>query len=167
LVSFNEEVVEKSEPLREGLDILLLFFSSTLGFFNSSNSFFQTSESFGLEDDGTVSVGLEVNTDIEVFSSNVKVLHTSRFNDEVDLKDVLVVLLSTSVGIGSKGSTDAPLAEVFLDGDGITNLLLEFNNLVEGLLAEESIEGSELVSFEQVSSVVSSFNTTSWLRTYI
>src|SRR5690606_30729864 len=59
-------------------------------------------ETYGLlrEDDGAMAVGFEVDTDIELASSMVEMLHTSGGADDGKLKMLLDVGCASTVGVG-------------------------------------------------------------------
>lgn len=90
----------------------------------------------------------------------MEILDTSRLDHELDLQSISVELLGGTIGISSQGSTNSPLSEVFLQINDTMKLLLEISDLGKGLLAEESVQGTELVTFEEISFGATSESTT-------
>lgn len=90
----------------------------------------------------------------------MEILDTSGLNHELDLQSIGVELLGSTIGIGSQGSTNSPLSEVFLQINDTVELLLEVSDLGQSLLAEESVQGTELVTFKEISFWLTSESTT-------
>lgn len=98
-------------------------------------------ESGRREDDGAVSVGLEVNTDIEASGSVMQVLDTSRSADNLQTQVLLDVCCRSTVSVCSLDDADSKL----LHQTGLTS---EFGNERGGKSSDTvTIQKSEDVLF--------------------
>jgi hypothetical protein len=98
--SITDSLVDKVADGSESIESILL--GRRLGL-----SLTESTDSLLREDNGTVTVGLEVNTNIELASSVVQVLHTSRSEDNGKTQVLLDVVGAGTVGISGLNNADA------------------------------------------------------------
>lgn len=106
---FNEEevgesiahgLVDEVDAGTENFKSLLLAWATRLMLLNSV-------ECIGGEDDGSVTVGLEVDTNVELLSGMVQVLDTSGGAVNLELQCLFYILCSGSIGVGSLNNADS------------------------------------------------------------
>jgi hypothetical protein len=112
--SIANGLVDEIADGSEGVESILLGRRLRLGLTESTDGLLR-------EDNSTVTISLEVNTNVELTSSVVQMLHTSRSEDDGKLKVLLNIVRAGTVGIGGLNNANAEVISKAGRSNEVTN----------------------------------------------